>query len=85
MTKTITVIQEIEVTVDESRFTAEFMENFSRYFHGLESIEEHMQFIAKCRARGFVVSSSEFLEGYGKLSDFGISFGNVNVYVSEPE
>lgn len=85
MTKTITVTQEIEVTVDESRFTPEFMENYSKYFHECEAVEDHMKYIAESYARGIVMSNHDFLEGYGKLNEFGIKCKRDSVEVAEPE
>lgn len=69
----ITVTQEIEVTVDESRFTPEFMAAFSRAFFDCETIEEHVLYIAKSYAMGIVAHNGDFLEGYGILRDFGIN------------
>lgn len=85
MTKTITVTQEIAVTVDESRFTPEFMENYSKHFHECETVEDHMKYIAESYARGIVTFNGDFLEGYGKMDDFGISCKRECVDVGEPE
>lgn len=85
MTKTITVTQEITVTVDESRFTPEFMENYSKHFHECETVEDHMKYIAESYARGIVTFNGDFLEGYGKMDDFGISCKRESVEVDEPE
>ena len=85
MTKTITVTQEITVTVDESRFTPEFMASYSKHFHECEAVENHMQYIAKCCALGIIASKGDFLEGYGKLDDFGIRFKRESIDVGDPE
>lgn len=73
MTKTIEVTQTIVVTVDESKFTPEFMANFNRHFFDCETIEDHIAFIAKSYAMGVVTHNGDFLEGYGVLRDFGIN------------
>ena len=74
MTRTVTVTQEIEVKVDESKFTPEFLEAFKRHFFPLNDIDDHIKFIAESHARGIVGNfKSDFLEGYGRLDDFGIS------------
>lgn len=71
-TKVIIVTQHIKVTVDETKFTPTFMENFTRHFHPCEDVEAHMRHIATSYARGIIDSSSQFLEGYGELTNFGV-------------
>lgn len=71
MEKTIDVIFSVKVNVDESKFTLEFMEHFSRYFYEFETIEEHMEHIAQLAARDML--DTDFTEGYGALKDMGIS------------
>lgn len=73
MTKTVVVRQDVEVTVDESKFTPQFMESFRRHFYGFQTIDEHIDHIAQARARGLIQSSADFLEGYGPLKDFGVA------------
>lgn len=73
MTKhTILVAQYIEVTVDESKFTPEFIANFNQHFHHCPTVEDHMKHIATSFARGIVTSPSQFLEGYGLLNEYGV-------------
>ena len=84
-TKTLTVTQDITITVDESKFTPEFMANFNRYFHELNTVEDHMKYLAEVYARGIVTSYGDFLEGYGPLDKMGIKFERENIDVSDPE
>lgn len=74
MTKTIEVRQQVTVTVDENKFTPEFMGAFRKSFYDFETIEEHIEHIAQAGARGIVSWPGDFLEGYGKLNDFGVTF-----------
>ncbi len=83
MTKTFEVQQIIKVTVDPARFTPEFMKAFNESIHEKDNIREHMEFIAEMVAGGVVSSPSDFLEGYGVLSEFGVDFRIESVDVFE--
>lgn len=78
----VTLTQEVEVTVDETKFTEEFLEEFRRVFYALNTVEEHAAHLGKLRMQEGVYESSE-VEGYGVLRDFGVSFDND--YDEEPE
>lgn len=64
----------IQVTVDESKFTDEFMEEFRRHFYPFNTIEEHMEHLAQLEARG-LIGVDNFVEGYGDIREFGVKFG----------
>lgn len=64
------VTQEIVVSIDTSKFTEEFMEEFRASFYPFMSVGDHMEHIAQLAARG--IWSEEFVEGYGKPSELGI-------------
>ena len=70
MKRTVRVIQEVEVEVDESKFTPEFMEMFRGVFFNFDTIEQHIEHLAQLEARSIY---GEFVEGYGNRSEFGIS------------
>jgi len=70
MKRTVRVIQEVEVEVDESKFTPEFMEMFRGVFFNFDTIEEHIEHLAQLEARSVY---GEFIEGYGNRSEMGIS------------
>lgn len=74
MKKTFRVEQVIEVEVDESKFTPEFMREFSEGIHPFDSVQEHMEYIAELVATGVVMSRLQEIEGYGVLKDMGIRF-----------
>lgn len=75
MKKVVTVIQNIEVEVDETKFTPQFMEEFRSYmFSHFDTLDDHIRHIAQLHARGVIDASSsgEFIEGYGPIEEFGI-------------
>lgn len=74
VTKTAQVVFHVDVTVDPSKFTPEFMEEFRRDFYNFHTIDEHIEFLAQLYARGLADEWSQFVEGYGPPSDFGIEF-----------
>jgi hypothetical protein len=61
---------EVEVEIDDAMFTDAFMEEFRESFYPFHSIEDHVEHIAQLEARGMLNS---FTEGYGPISDMGIS------------
>lgn len=72
MIRTVEVRERVRVTVDESKFTPQFMESFRRVFYDFDSIEDHVKHIAQAYARGLINTSRDFLEGYGPLDQFGV-------------
>lgn len=76
ITRDIEVRQTVRVTVDETKFTPEFLAEFHGSFFRIDTVEEHLMHIAQLIARGVVEigeTQSEFIEGYGRARDFGIS------------
>lgn len=70
-TKTVEVRQTLNITVDETKFTEEWMEEFRSYMYRFRTLDEHIMHIAQCAAR-FDMNENDFLEGYGILKDMGI-------------
>lgn len=72
----IEVRQTVKVTLDESKFTPEFMQEFRASFFLFETVEEHAEHVAQLAARGIHDFSKyrrdEFVEGYGPIGEFGI-------------
>lgn len=63
------------VTLDDAKFTDEFMSEFRRNFFDFDTIAEHGEHLATLLATGVIAGSpDEFVEGYGPLKDMGISF-----------
>lgn len=74
ITKEYEVTGFVRVTVDESKFTPEFMAEFRESFFPYETIEEHLEHLANLFARGVVDNSDTFIEGYGPPQEMGIRF-----------
>ena len=72
MTQDIEVTIPVKVTVDESKFTPEFMEEFRRMFFPFETIEEHLEHLAYLAATGQIAEWPQFIEGYGPSEEMGI-------------
>jgi hypothetical protein len=73
----VKVTQLVKVSLDETKFTPEFMSEFRESFYQFHDIEDHAEHIGQLVARGIHQASpyvqTEFIEGYGPISDFGIS------------
>lgn len=73
MKTTITVTQEVSVELDESTFTPEFLAEYSKHIGDLESVDDHVVNLARMFATGLIDGyPTEFVEGYGQLSEKGI-------------
>jgi hypothetical protein len=70
MKRKVNVIQVVEVEVDESKFTDEFLSEWQETFYPFTSVNDHILHIAQLEARSFL---DDFTEGYGKIEEFGIS------------
>lgn len=69
MKETVYVTHEVEVEIDESKFTPEFMQTFRDTMSDFETIKDHIRYLAQLEAQGFC---GEYIEGYGNLRDMGI-------------
>lgn len=77
--KIVEVTQHIEVTVDETKFTPEFMREFRESFYPFTSLEDHLCHLGQLFARGLCGSYIDpkfapFIEGYGPAHEMGINF-----------
>jgi hypothetical protein len=73
---TVEVTQIVTVTLDETKFTSEFMDEFRQSFFQFDTLEEHAEHLAQLAARGIAEPSKhcgEFIEGYGPSVDMGIT------------
>jgi hypothetical protein len=76
--RTVRVSQLIEVTVDESKFTPEFMSEFRREtMYSFTLIEDHIAHLAQLYARSLVHDNRDYIEGYGIARDMGIKFKQI--------
>ena len=77
----------VKVTLDETKFTPEFMAEFRDGFYKFHTLKEHAEFLGEGVALGNISETSQynpqqFEEGYGLLSELGIS---LEVLYSESE
>lgn len=72
MTQEIEVSIPVTVTVDESKFTADFMAEFRESFYPYFTVGDHIRHIAYMAATGQLRDLPSFIEGYGESQDFGI-------------
>lgn len=75
----VAVTQVVEVTLDESKFDADFMAEFVQHFFPIDTIHEHAEHLAQLYARG-IYDNGDFIEGYGDAKDMGIKFSTVDQY-----
>ena len=77
ITKEVTVTFTVEVTMDETKFTREFMAEFRKDFYDLKSIDDHAMHLAQLAARELYSFSKyepeEFVEGYGPIGEMGVT------------
>lgn len=83
----VKVEQIVEVKLDETKFTPEFMAQFASTISDFETLEQHAEHIAQLAAREVHGLSeyvpSEFVEGYGPIGLMGISASVRNTQVEE--
>lgn len=78
MTFEVMVVSTVEVTLDETKFTPEFMNEFRESFYPCMSLEDHAEHIAQLEVKDLL--DKDFTEGYGPLEDMGISAIIVDSY-----
>jgi hypothetical protein len=76
ITKTVRVTSTVKVTVDASKFDADFMAEFRRSMYPFRTLDEHIEHLGQMYARGIVTDFDNFIEGYGEIKDMGISFSS---------
>lgn len=72
-TRTVRVEQIVEVSIDDTKFTPEFMAEFRRTMYPFDSVDRHIEHLAQLYARG-AADEFSFIEGYGPASELGIKF-----------
>lgn len=75
--RTVYVTMEIEVELDESKFTPEFNEIFNKSIFKALSIRDHYEHLAQMFARG-LCDEHHFIEGYGDPKEMGIRLNHIN-------
>jgi len=71
----VTTVHYVNVEIDESKFTDEFMQEFRSDFYNFWTIGDHVKHIARLYANGGVseFDKQHFIEGYGAQCEMGIS------------
>ncbi|USN14142.1 hypothetical protein PAPPERLAPAPP_04680 [Brevundimonas phage vB_BpoS-Papperlapapp] len=65
---------EFDVEIDESKVTAEVLEEFSAYITYVGNVEDLVEYLANLYARGVIDGSDRMIEGLGLPSAFGLKF-----------
>jgi len=69
----VEVTQTIRVSLDETKFTESFMQEFRDLIFPAYDTRDHAEHLASLYARGVIEGyGSEFVEGYGSINEFGI-------------
>jgi hypothetical protein len=80
------VVQTIRISVDETKFDEQFMEEFRASFFPFHDLVEHVEHIAQLQARGVIdleFNPNEFIEGYGPANEMGIKLIRNDVEVED--
>lgn len=77
MTKTtyrVDVSRTVDITIDTSKFTEEFYDQFTSLIdESMDEISSHIEHLAWLYAAGRI-DNGDFIEGYGNAKEFGLSF-----------
>jgi len=82
ITKQVRVTEWVDVTIDETKFTPEFMKEFREYMMPYDTLDDHIEHLAQMEVIGGFTDFDRFLEGYGTVADMGIK---CNIVDSETE
>ena len=69
---TVEVKHTVEVVIDDSKLTSEFMNVFREDFYNFHTVEDHAAHIAQLKVRE-LIGIDGFIEGYGDMGDMGIT------------
>ncbi len=76
VSKEVTVTQVVQVSIDETKFTPEFMSEFRESMYPFQTIDEHIEHLGQLFARG-IANGFSFIEGYGEAKFMGIEFEQI--------
>lgn len=71
MKRKVQVTQIVEIEIDETKFTPEFLAEFSGSIFDAD-LDDHFEHIGQLYARGIADEFSTFIEGYGPPAEMGI-------------
>lgn len=74
-TRTVEVTVLVDVTIDETKFTPDFLAEFAASISDYDMDEHfcHLGWAHACRE----IDGNSFIEGYGPAKEMGIQFSNV--------
>jgi len=78
MKRTVEFTVNIDVEIDEAKFTDEFMKEFSESFYKFKKLEYHIEHLAYQELAGLVTGhANQFIEGYGPIDRMGIKISDL--------
>ncbi len=78
MRREVTVVQRIQVEIDEEKFDPKFLQEFAETFYDFKTVEEHILHLGQMFARG-IMPECGFVEGYGELAEMGIKVRDIDL------
>ena len=79
LTKEVTVTTTVRVTIDETKFDADFMAEFARSIGDFDTLDKHIAYLGWLYATGRADDlTGSFIEGYGPTAKMGIKFADVH-------
>lgn len=85
MKRQVQVTLTVDVEIDETKFDANFMEEFRQNYIDFDSLDDHIEHLGQLAARGIETQFSEFIEGYGSTKEMGIKLGDPHHHDIETE
>lgn len=67
----VVVTHHVVVSLDETKFTPEFLAEFKQVLYDLDDVEDHAGHLAQLAVRDLL--RADFIEGYGAPADMGIT------------
>lgn len=79
----VEVLRTVLVSIDETKFTKEFYDEFTSYIDStMDNLEDHIEHLAWLFAAGRA-DDTDFIEGYGPAKDFGIKFQEIDDHITD--
>lgn len=80
ITKRVSATFSVVVKVDETKFTPEFMDKFNEMLYYFPDLDDHIKHLAILTAMNGASPLEGFIEGYGEVTDMGISTSVVDYF-----
>jgi hypothetical protein len=68
----VDITQRLYVEIDETKFTPEWLADFRKTFYNFQSVQDHVEHLARLEAAGIIHTQDRdcFIEGYGPAGNF---------------